>query len=200
MQVQRALLEAEQPDLVVFSGDMVSGWACRRDPDCERDGWFEARWRQLTAPVHAAGLPYAVTLGWARGSKECRTVTVCRGQRLQGRLSIRSGCRSPFFGRPPRIPHALLARRRNHDAEGDLDRRQIADLDIRIGGLFSLTRQGPPQVQRRGLVGSGHCRHLTLLSNVAAAHTAACPLCPPHEPLTCTPFPALPLPAGHGRH
>ena len=50
------------------SGDMVSGWVCVPSPerplpvDCG-PGWFERRWRQLIAPVHAAGLPYAVTLG-----------------------------------------------------------------------------------------------------------------------------------------
>ena len=31
-------------------------------------------------------------------------------------------------------------------AEADLTRREIVDLDIRSGGLLSLTRQGPPQV------------------------------------------------------
>lgn len=63
--VQATVLAAERPDLVVFSGDMVSGWACGRPPrpaPCA-PGWFEARWRQLVAPVHAAGLPYAITLG-----------------------------------------------------------------------------------------------------------------------------------------
>ncbi|PRW60250.1 ser thr phosphatase family [Chlorella sorokiniana] len=95
------MIAAEQPDLVVFSGDMVSGWVCT--PSTERPlpvdcgpGWFERRWRQLIAPVHEAGLPYAITLG-------------------------------------------------NHDAEADLTRREIVDLDIRTGGLLSLTRQGPPQ-------------------------------------------------------
>ena len=34
-------------------------------------------------------------------------------------------------------------------AEADLTRRGIVDLDIRTGGLLSLTRQGPPQVGRR---------------------------------------------------
>lgn len=47
---------------------MVSGWVCA--PSAERPlpvdcgpGWFERRWRQLTAPVHEAGVPYAITLG-----------------------------------------------------------------------------------------------------------------------------------------
>lgn len=66
-QVQRTVLAAERPGLVVFSGDMVSGWVCsaqRKDrPAACGPGWFEARWRQLIAPVHAAGLPYAVLLG-----------------------------------------------------------------------------------------------------------------------------------------
>jgi pre-mRNA-splicing factor SYF1 len=66
VQVQKAVLEAEQPDLVVFSGDMVSGWECKpgglRKPDCG-PSWFAERWSQLMSPVHAAGLPYAIILG-----------------------------------------------------------------------------------------------------------------------------------------
>lgn len=66
-QAQAAVLAAEQPDLVMFGGDMVSGWVCSPSrsprPAACGPGWFEARWRQLIAPVHAAGLPYAVILG-----------------------------------------------------------------------------------------------------------------------------------------
>jgi pre-mRNA-splicing factor SYF1 len=66
VQVQRAVLAAERPDLVVFSGDMVSGWHCKPSAPLLADcgpGWFAARWRQLIAPVHEAGIPYAITLG-----------------------------------------------------------------------------------------------------------------------------------------
>ena len=63
LQVQRAVLEAEQPDFVVLSGDMASGWVCAHmEPACP-PGWYEARWRQLIAPVQAAGIPYAIILG-----------------------------------------------------------------------------------------------------------------------------------------
>lgn len=63
--VQATVLAAEQPHLVVFSGDMVSGWACGRSPRATpcAAGWYEARWRQLVAPVRAAGIPYAIILG-----------------------------------------------------------------------------------------------------------------------------------------
>ncbi|EFN59663.1 hypothetical protein CHLNCDRAFT_133158 [Chlorella variabilis] len=121
--VQKTVLAAERPDLVVFSGDMVSGWVCRpsdpRAPDCG-PGWFERRWRQLIAPVHAAGLPYAVTLG-------------------------------------------------NHDGEAELTRRQILDLDIRTGGVWSLTRQGPPEA-----------------SDASNYYLDVYPAMPPaHAPITC---------------
>eukprot|EP00887_Chlorella_sp_A99_P005029 scaffold4.g5029.t1 len=59
-QVQATLLAAEQPDLVVFSGDLVSGFECEQP--CPA-GWFAARYRQLIAPVAAAGVPWALTLG-----------------------------------------------------------------------------------------------------------------------------------------
>ena len=60
LQVQATILSIEQPDLVVFSGDMVSGYAC---PQPCPPGWYAERWRQLTAPVKSAGVPYAVILG-----------------------------------------------------------------------------------------------------------------------------------------
>ena len=66
--MQRAVLAAEQPDFVAFSGDMVSGWVCAQMnatppfAGCP-PGWYEARWRQLIAPVQAAGIPYAIILG-----------------------------------------------------------------------------------------------------------------------------------------
>ena len=58
LQVQEAVLAAESPDLAVFSGDMVSGYAWDGKP-----GWYAARWRQLTAPALAAGVRYASILG-----------------------------------------------------------------------------------------------------------------------------------------
>lgn len=57
-EVQRAVLEAEKPDLVVLSGDMVSGYAWDR-----RNGWFEKRWKQLTEVLIELGYPWATVLG-----------------------------------------------------------------------------------------------------------------------------------------
>ena len=39
--VQAVVLKAEKPDLVVMTGDMVSGYAW----DHKEQGWFEKRWR-----------------------------------------------------------------------------------------------------------------------------------------------------------
>ena len=50
---------------MVLSGDMVSGYACTGSPGgapCA-PGWFATRWRQLTAPLATAGVPYASILG-----------------------------------------------------------------------------------------------------------------------------------------
>lgn len=69
VQFQRAVLSAEKPDLVIFSGDLVSGWVCRGGRAAAGSsaacgpGWWEARWAQLTAPVREAEIPWAITLG-----------------------------------------------------------------------------------------------------------------------------------------
>lgn len=55
------MLAAEQPDLVVFGGDQVTGW--RWGLSGREPGWTEALWRNLTAPVVEAGIPYAMALG-----------------------------------------------------------------------------------------------------------------------------------------
>lgn len=55
------MLEGEQPDLVVFSGDQISGFMYKLlngEP-----GWVEAYWRRLIQPVNEAGVPYAMTIG-----------------------------------------------------------------------------------------------------------------------------------------
>jgi len=58
LQVQRMVLQQEQPDFIVFGGDMVSGWHAKG-----KDGWFEDRWRQLTAPAREFSIPYSLVLG-----------------------------------------------------------------------------------------------------------------------------------------
>lgn len=57
-QLQASVIEAEQPDLVVFSGDAVSGYAWDGS-----EGWYEEQWNMFTIPVKNASVPYAYTLG-----------------------------------------------------------------------------------------------------------------------------------------
>jgi pre-mRNA-splicing factor SYF1 len=52
------VLEQEQPDFIVFGGDMVSGWHAKG-----KDGWFQSMWRRLTAPAREFSIPYALVLG-----------------------------------------------------------------------------------------------------------------------------------------
>jgi len=56
--VQSIILEAEQPDIVILTGDMVSGYAWNGT-----HGWFAKRWEQLTAPMIKYQIPYALALG-----------------------------------------------------------------------------------------------------------------------------------------
>ena len=56
--LQAALLAAEAPDLVVFGGDQVSGWASNGSA-----GFVERHWRRAMAPVVAAGVPHSAVLG-----------------------------------------------------------------------------------------------------------------------------------------
>lgn len=56
--VQRVVLEKERPDLVVLSGDQVSGYSWD-----SRDGWFARQWANVVAEIEAAGIPYASVLG-----------------------------------------------------------------------------------------------------------------------------------------
>lgn len=114
-----AMLEAEKPDLVVLSGDMVSGFACTltesqallltfgtssqyqvgpgADTGICPDGWYAGSWTNITAPLKAAGVPWASILG-------------------------------------------------NHDDEGDLNRTAILANDIATGNGLSLTQQGPSNI------------------------------------------------------
>ncbi|KAH7620787.1 putative inactive purple acid phosphatase 28 [Nannochloris sp. 'desiccata'] len=57
-EAQRMVLEQEKPDFIVFGGDMVSGWHAKG-----KDGWFQNRWHQLTAPAREFSIPYALVLG-----------------------------------------------------------------------------------------------------------------------------------------
>ena len=56
------MLELEQPDLVVFSGDQQTGFMYKLLADAA-PGWTEENWRRLIVPVNEAGIPYAMALG-----------------------------------------------------------------------------------------------------------------------------------------
>lgn len=55
---QQTLLKTSNPDLVVFGGDMVSGYAWKGEKN-----WFKSHWQRLIGPVLEAERPYASILG-----------------------------------------------------------------------------------------------------------------------------------------
>ena len=58
VQVQTTVIGQESPSLVVFSGDMVSGYGWNG-----RAGWYSRRWQQVASSVRSSGLPHAAILG-----------------------------------------------------------------------------------------------------------------------------------------
>jgi hypothetical protein len=59
LKVQRDILDIERPDLVIMTGDSVSGnkW------DKREVGWFEKQYRKLVQPMIDANIPWALALG-----------------------------------------------------------------------------------------------------------------------------------------
>ena len=111
-QVVESILALERPDLAVLSGDMVSGFMWDTKP-----GWFEKRyepaqglqhhpdsvdarethdkppcmrrWRQLTKPLLAAGVPHALVLGNHDDEADLmRAQIVALDQRLKVRCAL----------------------------------------------------------------------------------------------------------------
>jgi len=71
-------------DLVVFSGDMVSGWKWnRRDPL-----WYQARWSNVVAPVVAARIPHAMTPGNHDGEANLNHLQIARLDRESSPWSL----------------------------------------------------------------------------------------------------------------
>jgi len=58
--LQATVLDSEAPQLAVFSGDAVSGYAW---PASKPAGWYKSQWEVWTEPVVASKTPYAYTLG-----------------------------------------------------------------------------------------------------------------------------------------
>ena len=57
-----ALIDRENPDLVVLSGDVVTGDAWKVS-DGTKKGWFENQWDHAVSPMTERGVPYAMILG-----------------------------------------------------------------------------------------------------------------------------------------
>lgn len=63
---EKTMIKLESPDLVVIDGDGSSNYAAPgscQNATAECMEWFESNWRNFTAPLEAAGVPYAYTLG-----------------------------------------------------------------------------------------------------------------------------------------
>ncbi|KAF4653612.1 purple acid phosphatase [Perkinsus chesapeaki] len=62
---QKEILEAEEPDMVVFNGDAISNYAapddCKQQGDCTE--WFRAQWERFTSSVRELEIPYAYVMG-----------------------------------------------------------------------------------------------------------------------------------------
>jgi 3',5'-cyclic AMP phosphodiesterase CpdA len=56
--LQRDILDWEQPDLVIFTGDLTCPWEWRGE-----DGWFKRNWELFVKPMKEKKIPWAITLG-----------------------------------------------------------------------------------------------------------------------------------------
>ncbi len=59
--VMRTMIKASKPDLVMVTGDLVSGY-CYAELN-EDEGFFERRWRRFIKPIEESDVLYAYTLG-----------------------------------------------------------------------------------------------------------------------------------------
>eukprot|EP01099_Mayorella_cantabrigiensis_P002721 TRINITY_DN2200_c0_g1_i1.p1 TRINITY_DN2200_c0_g1~~TRINITY_DN2200_c0_g1_i1.p1 ORF type:complete len:320 (-),score=88.98 TRINITY_DN2200_c0_g1_i1:315-1241(-) len=59
MNVQRTILKAEQPDVVVITGDAVSGYAW----DHRAKDWYQAQWEKWTSPMKELSVRWSYALG-----------------------------------------------------------------------------------------------------------------------------------------
>jgi predicted MPP superfamily phosphohydrolase len=53
------ILDDEKPDLVVLTGDLVSGYAW----DGKTKNWMESKWTEVVQPMVDRGIPWATTAG-----------------------------------------------------------------------------------------------------------------------------------------
>lgn len=145
-QFVRSALAAEQPDAVLFTGDMVSGFAFsahdlaarlrrRLDASLATGSWFEQQWQRLTEPLREAGVPWAAALGnhdaevggWARRSAG---MGWARARRAVARLACPSRRAGPPSHSPPAVASTRAGRpgpARNRGAGRRHWRRAVAD-------------------------------------------------------------------------
>ena len=81
--LQRNVLDAEQPDMVVFTGDLVSGWRGHK-----KKGWMEQMMRTILEYPNSQGYPHAIALGNHDAEANLGRVAVLKEDRaISGDLS-----------------------------------------------------------------------------------------------------------------
>ena len=81
--LQRNVLDAEQPDLVVFDGDLVSGWRGHN-----KGGWMEKQMRKILEYPNSQGYAHAIALGNHDAEADLDRVGVLKADRtISGDLS-----------------------------------------------------------------------------------------------------------------
>lgn len=161
------------------AANLVQRLRLRMDATSLSGSWYEQQWRQLTAPLHEARVPYAailgehvLVLGWDSASRWQHLAPAacgagCPGLHAAASTSQATQLQHPAAthcqgypaaepGGPPnaaRVPsHPQLPPKPsgNHDGEADLSRREIMALDAATSGGLSLSRAGPARLSGAG--------------------------------------------------
>jgi pre-mRNA-splicing factor SYF1 len=82
--LQRNVIDRESPDLIIYLGDMVSGWI-----GGSKSNWFHDRWKDVTGYAHSKGIPYAFTLGNHDDEADLSRLEIVKlASKLGGNLSV----------------------------------------------------------------------------------------------------------------
>jgi hypothetical protein len=82
--LQKTVLDAERPDMVVFDGDIVSGWMGKK-----KRGWMEAKMREILEYPNSQGYPHALALGNHDDEANLNRVQVLEEDKnISGELSL----------------------------------------------------------------------------------------------------------------